>query len=249
MYYVVIPTYNEKDNIEELISRLTRTLDPLNIGYKILVVDDNSPDGTWKKVQEIMESNKHVELIIREKKEGIGAAIKHGIKHVLENTDAEYIVTMDADLSHRPEDLAEMIRHSREADLVQASRYIEGGKIIGWGPHRKLISWGANTLVRLLYRTGLHEHTTNYRIYRRWLAEKIVEYTKSKSYEWVIEALLVSIACGAKIVEVPTTFINRVKGKSKLGITDILGWFKYIVTFRGRFKEIKSICRESVPRS
>jgi len=248
-YYVIIPTYNEIDNIGELISRLTRTLDPLNIEYKILVVDDNSPDGTWKKVQEIMENNKHVELIIREKKEGIGAAIKHGIRYVLEKTNAEYVATMDADLSHRPEDLAKMIRYSRDADLVQASRYIEGGKIIGWGPHRKLISWVANTLVRHIYRTGLHEHTTNYRIYKRWLAEKIIKYTRSKSYEWVIEALLVSIACGAKIVEVPTTFINRIKGKSKLGLIDILDWFKYIVTFRTRFKEIRSVCRESASKS
>ena len=249
MYYVVIPTYNEIENIEELITRLTKTLSPLNIDYRILIVDDNSPDGTWKKVQEIMQRDKHVELIIRKKKEGIGAAIKHGMKHILENTDAEYIATMDADLSHTPEDLAEMIRYSRSADLVQASRYISGGKIIGWGPHRELISWGANTLVRILYRTGLHEHTTNYRIYRRWLAEKIVYYTRSKGYEWVIEALLVSIACGAKIVEVPTTFVNRIKGKSKLGVKDILGWFKYIVAFRKRFNMIRNTCRESARTS
>ena len=249
MYYIIIPTYNEIENIEELITRLTKTLSPLSIDYKILVVDDNSPDGTWKKVQEIMKRDRHIELIIRKKKEGIGAAIKHGMKYILENTDAEYIATMDADLSHTPEDLAEMIKHSRSADLVQASRYISGGKIIGWGPHRKLISWGANTLVRILYRTGLHEHTTNYRIYRRWLAEKIVEYTRSKGYEWVIEALLVSIACGAKIVEVPTTFVNRVKGKSKLGVKDILGWFKYIVAFRKRFNIIRNTCRESARTS
>ncbi len=249
MYYVIIPTYNEIDNIEELITRLTKALSPLNIDYRILVIDDNSPDGTWKKVQEIMQRDKHVELIIREKKEGIGAAIKHGMKHILENTDAEYIVTMDADLSHTPEDLAEMVKHSRSADLVQASRYISGGKIIGWGPHRKLISWGANALVRILYRTGLHEHTTNYRIYRRWLAQKIVDYTRSRGYEWVIEALLVSIACGAKIVEVPTTFVNRVKGKSKLGVKDILGWFKYIVAFRKQFNIIRNTCRESARTS
>ncbi|WP_425358233.1 polyprenol monophosphomannose synthase [Staphylothermus hellenicus] len=237
--WVIIPTYNEKENIGELLVRLTSVLEKLGISYEILVVDDNSPDGTADIVRKHRLYNEKVKLIVREGKKGLGSAILDGIRYVFKkDPEATHIVTMDADLSHRPEDLVALIKYADKADVVQGSRYVEGGKTIGWGIHRHLISKTANFLIKTLYGTSIHDNTSNYRIYNRKAAELLLRYANGKSYEWAIESLLIPVAAKLKIVEAPITFINRSKGKSKLGVKDIVKWWIYILTFRKKFKTI-----------
>ncbi len=244
--YVVIPTYNERENIVELLDRLTNVLKNIGSRYKIIVIDDNSPDGTADVVRVWAEKNmeKDIEVIVRKGKEGLGSAILLGLKKALEDSEAKYFVTMDADLSHRPEDLLLMIKRAEEADVVQGSRYVEGGKIIGWGLHRHLISKVANALIRIIYRTGIRDNTSNYRVYNRRAAEALIKYADAKSYEWAIESILIPLACGLRIVESPIVFINRTRGKSKLSLGDIIHWWIHIIGFKKRFNEIKKSCAE-----
>lgn len=242
---IIIPTYNEAENIVELLSRIDNSLSLIeNIDYKVLIIDDNSPDGTAEIARNYSKEHGTVKVFVRERKEGLGSAILYGMRKALDDPAVTHIATMDADLSHRPEDMLEMIKKTNVADLIQGSRYIEGGKIIGWGLHRHLISKTANFLVRTIYNTGLREHTTNYRIYSRRSAELVSKYSTMKSYEWVIEALLINIACDMKIVESPIIFVNREKGKSKLTIRDTYRWWKFIVSYRKRFKEVRESCKE-----
>ncbi len=240
---VVIPTYNERENIVELIRRLEEEFRKHGVSHEYLVVDDNSPDGTAEAVKSLAREIPDVNVIVRMEKKGIGSAIMDGFRHALRNKHVTHILTMDADLSHRPEDLAGFIKEMYNADLVQGSRYVKGGGTVNWGIHRRIISWTANWLVRTLYHTGLHEHTTNYRLYNRRAAEAVLKYAKSTGYEWVIEALLIIHAHGYRIVEVPIIFINRRKGRSKLGISEIIKWFIYIVKFQRTYKMIKKQAR------
>jgi len=239
---IVIPTYNERDNIERLLMELINVLN--NVKYKIVVVDDNSPDGTADMVHELAVKYDNIHLIKRPGKLGLGSAVLTGFKLLLEDRDVTHIASMDADHSHRPEDLLNMLKEIDRGDVVQGSRYIEGGEIVGWGFTRSLISHTANFIVRTLYKTGLHDHTNNFRIYSRASVERIVRYSTMSSYEWVIEALLITIACGYSVVEVPTKFINREKGKSKLSLHDIWRWWHFIWGYRARFWELINTCRE-----
>lgn len=237
--WIIIPTYNERENIGELLDRLIKTLEKIGINYNILVIDDSSPDGTADIVREYSSRNDKVKLIVREGKKGLGSAILDGIKYVFKNDpEATHIATMDADLSHRPEDLITLIKYADKADVVQGSRYVEGGKVIGWRFHRHLISKTANFLIKILYGTSVRDNTSNYRIYNRRAAELLLKYASGESYEWAIESILIPVAAKLEVVEAPITFINRLKGKSKLGIRDIVNWWIYIITFKKKFKRI-----------
>jgi dolichol-phosphate mannosyltransferase len=247
--WIIIPTYNERENIGELLDRITRVLGN-KYDYYVLVVDDNSPDGTADIVKEYMSRNERVKLIIRREKRGLGSAILDGIKYVLENDpEATHFVTMDADLSHRPEDLPQMLRLAEKYDVVQGSRYVSGGRIIGWGFHRHLISKTANILIKLLYRTNIRDHTSNYRVYSRRAAELLLRYVSGKSYEWAIESILIPLAYGLKITESPIVFINRRKGSSKLGLGDIMKWWFSILAFRKKYSMIRSTGEINPPKS
>lgn len=235
---IVIPTYNERENIIELLKRISRVMSNHGYKYRVLVVDDNSPDKTADIVREYSLENKNVDLIVRPGKMGIGSAVLDGIKKLLENKMITHIVTMDADFSHQPEDLPKLLEHVYDADMVQGSRYVRGGEIIGWGFHRKLISRCANFLVKILYKTGLKDNTGNYRVYSRKVAVDLVKYSQTIGYEWVIEALLITIARGYHVVETPIKFIDRGRGTSKLGICDILKWFIFILRYKKRFREL-----------
>lgn len=239
MIGVVIPTYNERENVVVLIKRLHRVFEEHGIRYRFIIVDDNSPDGTAEAVRELAETIPGIKVIVREKKAGIGSAIKRGMSEALTDPGITHILTMDADLSHRPEDFANFIPFIGKADLVQGSRYVEGGGVVNWGLHRRVISRVANFLVEALYHVGVREHTTNYRLYSRRAAELVVEYAESSGYEFVIEALLIIHAFRLRIVEVPIVFVNRMKGKSKLGFGEIVRWWLFIIGYRRKFRELR----------
>ncbi|MET1160105.1 MAG: polyprenol monophosphomannose synthase [Thermoprotei archaeon] len=236
---VVIPTYCERENIIQLLDSLRNTLESSGYRYHILVVDDNSPDGTAEAVREYGNRVRGVEVVVRPGKMGLGSAIRDGMRRLLGDSEITHIVTMDADFSHNPGEMPRLLSKAGDSDLVIGSRYVRGGKALNWGFHRRLISWGANTLIRLLYRTGVKDHTSNYRVYSRRAVEDIVKLSRENGYEWVIEALLILHARGYRIAEVPITFTNRKAGRSKLGLRDILAWLFFMLKYRERYKRLK----------
>ncbi len=218
----VIPTYNEADNIEILIKEINKL--NLDLELKIIIVDDNSSDGTADIAENLNKLYGNITVIKRNGKLGIGSAIIEGMKKALNFKDCQYIVTLDADFSHDPKDIPRLLKKSKNIDLVQGSRYINGGKIIGWNFYRRVISFCGNMLCRILFRTGMKEHTTYFRVYSRRLAEKIVKEVNTNGFEFAILSILCAKDGGFKIKEVPIKFENRKRGESKLELKDIIQW-------------------------
>lgn len=235
---VIIPTYNERENIVKLLDALHEKLDSAGVSFKILIVDDNSPDGTAEIVKKYMKKTSTVSIIVRECKKGLGSAIMDGFRAIMIDDRITHVATMDADGSHNPEDLVKMLMKAREADLVQGSRYVTGGEIIGWGAHRRLISWSANFIVRLLFGRDIKDYTSNFRVYSRRLVKKILEYKLDDSYDWVVESIVLAKLLCFRVIEVPITFVNRKEGSSKLGFSDIVRWFVNILKIKGRVKDL-----------
>ncbi len=217
---IVIPTFNEVENLPELIQSLEEILPRDEL--RLIIVDDNSPDGTAAAAESLNSVHGNIFTYRRAGKLGIGSAVLEGLKFALSFPDTEFVVTMDADLSHKPQEISRLLAAVQEADLVQGSRYIKGGKIIGWGLYRRFISWAANTLYRLLFRTKLHEHTTNYRVYSRRCAQAIATELKCSGFEFAISLILLCRDRGYRIKEVPITFVDRARGGSKLRVSDVI---------------------------
>lgn len=221
---IVIPTYNEKENITKLIEAIRNLgINSLNI----VIVDDNSPDGTGKIAKNLNKHYGSIFVLQRSDKLGIGSAIIDGMKTIL-SKDCKYIVTLDADFSHDPKDIPRLLKETKHADLVQGSRYTDGGKIIGWSLYRKIMSYGGNLLCKVLFRTGVKEHTTYFRVYSRKLAKIIVENVKANGFEFAVLATLIAKDHGFRIKEVPITFVDRARGKSKLKTSSIIEWNLFV---------------------
>ncbi len=232
---IIIPTYNERENIVPLIEALGNE-------HTILVVDDESPDGTAAVVKETLKQEniktrkqRSDIAILTGQKEGIGRALQRGINYAIENLDAEVIVQMDADFSHDPKDVPCLLDEIKNGyDLVIGSRYIKGGAIpAGWGLHRKVLSWGGNLLVRLM--TGLwsvHEFTTNFRAFTVELYQKMEAKNFSLADNTFLPAFVVEAKrVNAKIKEVPIVFADRKKGRSKIEVAKYIpNLLKYLLT-------------------
>ena len=223
---VLIPTYNERDNIGRLVSEVAKAgVD------SIYVIDDGSPDGTAELVKRMDVKGLH--LIERGRKLGIGSAYLDGIKVALKD-GADVIVQMDADMSHDPGDLPGLLRALSRSDLVIGSRYIPGGRIANWPLHRRIISYGANLLAKLLLGLKVHDATSGFRAYRRSAFEKIVSSCLSSGFDFQVEAVFVASILGLRIAESPIRFTGRTKGRSKLGLRDILNFIIFLITLRER---------------
>jgi len=223
---MVIPTYNEAENLPKLVEALEEELQKED--FKIIIVDDNSPDGTAEIAKKLNERYGNIIIHRKPSKLGIGSAIRDGLKIALSFPECEYIVTMDADLSHNPKDVRHLLSEAEDADLVQGSRYMKGGGVIGWSSFRRAVSHTANLLCRLLFRTQLHEHTSNLRVYSRRCGEMIMANLHCEHYDWFIGSILLTKDYAYRIKEVPITFVNRVHGKSKLTASDIFKWTSYV---------------------
>lgn len=217
---VIIPTYNERENISSLISEILSLEQPL----EILIVDDNSPDGTGKVVEEISRQNNNVKLILRENKLGLGSAYKTGFRYALASQKYNFIITMDADFSHQPRYIPELINNTAtKNDITVGSRYVFGGQTIGWPFYRKFISFSANFLTHFLLKLPTHDATSGFRCYRKEVLESIsLDTIRSEGYSFLVELLFVCYKKNYVIGEIPIIFENRSRGKSKISKTEIV---------------------------
>jgi dolichol-phosphate mannosyltransferase len=211
---IILATYNEADNLP----RLIRALEELDEDLHIVVVDDNSPDGTQRVAQKLSADYGNITVVCRPRKLGLGSALRDGIESALA-TDATYIMTMDADYSHDPLDVPRLMGVMRDSgvDMVQGSRYVRGGGVRGWPAHRMVLSRTANLLYHW-FAGAPHESTTNFRAMSRGAALCVATRARCRGYDFVPEATLLVLAAGLTIREIPVVFTNRVLGDSKLGM-------------------------------
>lgn len=210
---VVIPTYNERENI----GRIVRDVVALGDRYRVLVVDDSSPDGTGSIVSDLVSMHPgRVELMTRRRKEGIGHAYIAGFQQALDS-DAQLIAQMDADLSHQHSDLARLVEASVSYDLVLGSRYVDGGATVGWPWRRKLISRAGGIYAGVILGVPIRDLTGGFKVWRREALERIdLSSIRSDGYCFQIETTWRAIQKDATYTQVPITFVDRVAGKSKL---------------------------------
>lgn len=223
---IVIPTYNERENLKDLISEIFKVFHENNINGNIIVVDDNSPDGTAGVVEEIKEEEGYpIELIKRPEKLGIGSAYIAGFRKALE-LNSDVVFEMDADFSHDPKYIPCFLNNLGGNDLVIGSRYATGGGIDHWDIYRKLISRGANILAGLLTGLNVEDITTGYRAYKSEVLRKIdLNSIKSGGYAFQLEMIFKTKKRGFKIKEIPIIFKDRVGGRSKLSRSEVVKFF------------------------
>ena len=213
---VVLPTFNEKDNLERVVTGVR------HLGHDILIVDDDSPDGTGDIADRLAEADSGVRVLHRERKLGIGSAYEDAFRVGLAD-GALLFVEMDADGSHRAQDLDAIVEAARgSGGLGIGSRYMRGGEIVGWPAHRYLLSWGANVYCRTLLGLAVRDCTSGFRCYTRDLLTAIkLDKVVSQGYSFQIEMVHRSVRLGYPVVEVPITFEDRVAGASKVSQGEI----------------------------
>jgi dolichol-phosphate mannosyltransferase len=220
---IIIPTYNEADNIEPLIKEIFRNRNDVDI----LIIDDNSPDGTAEIVEKLEKTYDVINLIKRSGKMGYGSACQEGFTWALKCKNYKYFITMDADFSHHPKYINDILGGIEEKSIVLGSRYIEGGGVENWGIHRKILSRGANLYSRCILNIPVNDCTSGFRCYRREVIEKIdLNAITSEGYSFLEEMLYICKLQDFSILEVPIVFENRKYGKSKINKMEI---FKAII--------------------
>lgn len=229
---VVIPTYNEALNIEQLATSLARLRDDLDV----LVVDDGSPDGTAALVEALAERHPaRVSVLERSEKGGRGAAVLAGLRQGIDDVRYGRFVEMDADLSHLPDELPLLLKASQAADLVIGSRYGEGSQIVGWSWRRRAWSRLSNRLLGAVLRLPTRDYTNGFRIYSRRAAELLASADlHERGYISLSEWACVLHDAGMRFVDVPTTFVNRRQGASKMGTGEALAALRALLRLRTR---------------
>jgi len=230
---IIIPTYNEAENLPELSERLEHALPREYL--EIIVVDDNSPDRTAELARKLSKKYGNIKLLVRLTKMGLGSAYKDAFKI----SSGSCIVEMDADLSHDPKELPKLIEALNYADLVVGSRRVKYGRIIGWKWDRKLISWAANLFSKVVLGLDVKDATSGFRAYKREAFAEIVSRSYYGGFEFQVEALYIAKRLGFRVAEVPIVFIDRRKGCSKLKIRDIFGFCSAL--FKMRFERTQKL--------
>jgi dolichol-phosphate mannosyltransferase len=222
---VILPTYREAENIANLIEDIENL--PLNIS--ILVIDDSSPDKTAEVVKNLQKKYGNIVLCVRPKKSGLGTAITDGFKIFLSSKrPPRFIVTMDADYSHNPEAMPQLLSSMQSGcGIVIGSRYCNGGQIAGWPFTRKIISRAANLVAKVLMGFKLRDCTSGFRCYSTKFLKVAIGSLHSQTYEIQIETVRQALSRGFSVEEVPILFVNRKLGKSKLTLAEIQGYLSY----------------------
>ena len=209
---IIIPTYNELENLPRLLPEVLSKEE----GIHILIVDDNSPDGTAAFVEDQMTTNNRIHLIKRPSKQGLGTAYIAGFKFALKN-GYDFVFEMDADFSHDPKEIPRFLDEIKNSDVVLGSRYINGVNVINWPMRRLLLSSFANFYTRFITGMPVHDATGGFKCFRREVLEAIdLDKVKSNGYAFQIEMTFKAWKKGFKVKEIPIIFVDRVKGKSKM---------------------------------
>lgn len=209
---VLIPTFNERDNLPRVVERVRGSVP----GADVLVLDDNSPDGTGDVADGLAAADERVHVLHREGKEGLGAAYLAGFSWALEH-GYDAVVEMDADGSHRPEHLPVMLEAAADADLVIGSRYVRGGRVVNWPAGRKVMSVAGNAYIRAVLGMPVRDATAGYRVYRAQTLRTIgLDDVESAGYCFQADLTVRTVRAGLTVVEVPITFIEREVGDSKM---------------------------------
>jgi dolichol-phosphate mannosyltransferase len=208
---VCLPTYNERENVEPMVRSLGE------YAVRVLVIDDNSPDGTGERADRLAAELEYVDVLHRARKEGLGPAYLAGFRHALRG-GAELVLEMDCDFSHNPADVPRLIAAAEDgSDLVLGSRYVPGGSIGSWGPVRRFVSAAGSTYARVVLGTGIRDLTGGFKCYRRSVLETIdLDAITSKGYAFQIETTYRALRAGFRVVEVPIHFVDREEGGSKM---------------------------------
>jgi dolichol-phosphate mannosyltransferase len=215
--WIVMPTYNEADNIGRIVHATSAELERLVPGeHRILVVDDNSPDGTGALADELAHELDSVEVLHRSAKDGLGNAYRAGFAHALSG-GAELLIEMDADFSHDPRYLEGLLDGSKDADLVLGSRYVPGGGIRDWGVLRRAVSRGGGWYARAILRVNVRDLTGGFKCIRRQVLEAInLDTVRADGYVFQIEVTYRALVAGFRVLEIPIIFQDRKVGASKM---------------------------------
>lgn len=225
-YSIILPTYNEKKNLPILVYLLDKTFTQENLDWEVIIVDDNSPDGTQEVAKKLIDifGPEHIQLRPRPGKLGLGTAYVHGLQFVTGN----FVIIMDADFSHHPEAIPKFIAKQKGGnyDIVTGTRYAGDGGVFGWDLKRKLVSRGANFLASTVLRPHVSDLTGSFRLYKKDVLAKVISETKSKGYVFQMEMMVRAKALGFTVGEVPINFVDRLYGESKLGGDEIVQYLK-----------------------
>ena len=214
--WLILPTYNEAVNLEPFVRAVLPELAEASPEHRILIVDDNSPDGTGRIADSLAAELEAVEVLHRAEKQGLGVAYLAGFRHALAR-GADLLLEMDSDFSHSPADVPRLIRAAEEADLVLGSRYVPGGGVSDWGLLRRVLSRGGSWYARLVLRVKVHDLTGGFKCLRRQVLEQIdLDAIHAEGYGFQIEVTYRAIRAGFRVTEIPIVFRERQAGLSKM---------------------------------
>jgi dolichol-phosphate mannosyltransferase len=235
---VIVPTYNERENIDALVDKVFG----LGLDLGVLVVDDNSPDGTGDRVEELGKTNDRLHLLRRPGKMGLGSAYIAGFKWALQNTAVQFVFEMDADFSHDPGALPEFLKAVKDADLVLGSRYLDGITVMNWPLSRLFLSVGANIYTRFITGMPLKDATGGFKCFRRAVLESLpLDKIKSDGYSFQIEVNHYVWRKNFRIKEIPIIFVDRTSGTSKMSRRIV--WEAAFLVWKLRFESLRKAFR------
>ena len=232
---IIIPTYNEADNVSKIIPEVLAQ----DEGFNVLIVDDNSPDGTAKLVKEMQRTNQRIHILERPNKLGLGTAYVAGFKYALTH-GFDLVFEMDADFSHDPKMLVKLLTKAEDYDLVIGSRYISGVNVVNWPMRRLILSYSANLYTRIITGLPVKDATAGFKCYRRAVLESYdLDSIKSNGYSFQIETNYLAWKHGFRICEVPIVFTDRREGVSKMSkhIVYEAAWMVWKLKFRDMFSK------------
>ena len=224
---ILIPTYNERTTLPTLMGVLVEEIKKITDNYSIIILDDASPDGTGDIAEELNKKYENIMVIHRKSKLGIGSAYKEGFKFVLEHFDPDLIIQMDADFSHDPKEIRQLIQGMQGYDVAIASRHVPNSSITGWSLYRKLLHSTACTLAGICGGIKISDPTSGFRIFKKNVLNSVNLFEiSSEGFAFQIELLHKLNKMGFKIIELPTKFVNRKEGKSKLSYSETVQFIK-----------------------
>ncbi|GAB7339372.1 hypothetical protein MBLNU457_6012t1 [Dothideomycetes sp. NU457] len=230
-YSVLLPTYNERRNLPIITWLLNRMFTENKLEWELIIVDDGSPDGTQTIAKQLISAygSSRIKLYPRAGKLGLGTAYVHGLQYATGN----FVIIMDADFSHHPKFIAQMIAKQKEGgadyDIVTGTRYAGNGGVYGWDLKRKFVSRGANLFADTVLSPGVSDLTGSFRLYKKPVLQEVIKRTESKGYSFQMEMMVRAKAMGFSVAEVPITFVDRVYGESKLGGDEIVNYAKGVL--------------------